>query len=331
MGVSRMNTGQPKTPPARPRTIAGSFPPFQVPEILSRTPKGGPPPDATVALSQDALTLLVQQALDKPVTGQNSGSWGPFVGGYSVNLSVSGGDVTLVDLGQQIRLDNVVVSGTFVLTIGLNLGAILPNICIPPSRACVSVFGHQVCTPQVCISWPTISVPLLPILIYPPIGLSVNFQVAAQQDGGNWDVILKVYPFSLLVDLTPSENTIIDGVEAAVRDTLGQIPLIGDLIDDLVDTVLNALRAVIDAILGDIEAFLKQLIILIDLFSPTVPFRVAQIPAIQKVIPAGGPGEAEVDLTIANVSTEINTPTPPPDPIPVPTPPPELVILVNFA
>ncbi len=324
-----MTSKQLRKPPTEPRTVAGPFSTVQVPKVFPSTPMVAPASDATVALSQDALTFLVQQALDKPVSGQNSGSWGPFVAGYSLNLNVSGGSITLVDLGQQIRLDSVVVSGIINLSVGINLGAILPSICIPPTRACVTLFGHQICTPQVCISWPTISVPLTPILV-PPIGLSVNFQVSAQQDGSNWDVILKVFPFSILVDLTPSVNTIIDAVESAVRNTLGQIPLIGNLIDDLVDGVLNALRAVIDAILAAIEDLLKQLIILIDLFSPTVPFRIAQIAATQKVLPAGGPGDAEVDLTISAVTPTIVTPTPPP-PLPNPAPPPELVIAVNFA
>jgi len=324
-----MTSGKIQKPRPHVGKAANPFANVQVPKVVPATPAIAPASDATVALSQDALTLLVQQALDKPISGQNSGSWGPFVAGYSLNLNVSGGAITLVDLGQQIRLDSVVVSGIINLSIGINLGAILPNICVPPSRACITLFGHQICTPQVCISWPTISVPLPPILV-PPIGLSVNFQVAAQQDGSNWDVILKVFPFSILIDLTPTVNTVIDAVEAAVRNTLGQIPGIGSLIDDLVDGVLNALQAVIDTILGAVEDLLKQLIDLIDLFSPTVPFRITQIPATQKILPAGAPGDAEVDLTISSITPVIVTPTPPP-PLPIPAPPPELVISVNFA
>lgn len=330
-----MSARPPRKTPRKPQTVTrpiakGVFSTVQVPKVFSVTPMTAPASDATVALSQDALTLLVQRALDKPLTGQNSGSWGPFVFGYSPNLSVSGGAITLVDLGQQVRLDSVVISGTIGLSIGVNLGAILPSVCIPPSRACINIFGHQVCTPQVCITWPTISVPLPPILIPLPIALSVNFQVAAQKDGSNWDVVLKVFPFSILIDLSPAVNTIVDAVESAVRNTLGQIPLIGSLIDGLVDQVLNTLKGIIDAILAAIEDFLKQLIVLIDLFSPTVPFQVAQIPATQKLLGAGGLGDNEVDLTVTGVTPAIVTPTPPP-PLPNPAPPPELVIAVNFA
>jgi hypothetical protein len=261
------------------------------------------PADATVALSQDALSLLVRRAIDKPIVAQSSGSWGPFVAGYDVNLNVAGGSITLIDLGPQIRLDGVVVWGVVNLTLGLDLARILPRVCIPPDRVCIPTPWGDVCTPQVCVSWPTISV-TIPVPI-PQVGLSANFQVAAQRDGDNWDVILKVFPFSILFDLSPTVNQIADAVKNVVHDTLGRIPLIGGLIEGLVDAVINALRSILVAVLGAITAFMKQLIILIDLFSPTIPFTVTQIPVRQRLLATGAPGDREVDLNVATLSPSV--------------------------
>jgi hypothetical protein len=138
----------------------------------------------------------------------------------------------------------------------------------------------------------------IPIPI-PRIGLSANFQVAAERNGGNWDVVLKVFPFSLVIDLRPFVDQIVDALRNVVHDTLGRIPLIGGMLEGLVDAVLNALRSVIDTILGAIVAFIKQVVVLIDLFSPTIPFKVTEIAAKQTLLAAGAPGDREVSLSIA--------------------------------
>src|SRR5882762_2610160 len=147
------------------------------------------PDDGTVAVSEAGLTKLVSRSIDKPITSSGSGSWGPFVASYSVNLDVSGGQVQMPDLGagnQIVRLTGVVVKGMVEGSIGLDLAQFLPHVCVPPFRLCIPSPWGDICTPQVCISWPTISVPI-PIPI-PPLGLSADFGVSAKQQGDNWQV-----------------------------------------------------------------------------------------------------------------------------------------------
>jgi hypothetical protein len=119
-------------------------------------------------------------------------------------------------------------------------------------------------------------------------------------------------------------NTIINSVEDVVNNTLGAIPLIGGLIAGLIDTVLNILRGVIDAILQSIADFIKALIILIDVFSPTIPFKITSFPARQTFIPAGSAGDGEVDLVISAVAATI----PPPDPGTLLSP--EIIVAIDF-
>ncbi|PJG50034.1 hypothetical protein CVM73_38520 [Bradyrhizobium forestalis] len=142
--------------------------------------------------------------------------------------------------------------------------------------------------------------------------------MTAKQKGAEWDVILGIYPFSLQIDFTPTIDITIDAVERVVHDVLGGVPLIGDLIEGLVDSVLNALRSVIRAILAGLHSFIQQIINLIDVFSPTIPYKVTSFPAKQIFLPASGPGDREVSLSISaiNQPTIIN---------------PEIVITANFA
>ena len=266
--------------------------------------------DGTLALSEAGLTILLQRALDGPQVANGSGSWGPFVASYNVNLNVSGGAVEIPDPtlpgGPVVRLSEVVVQGTVGGSVGLDLGAVLPAICIPPFKVCVPVdfWGDTVCLPQACVNWPTISIPI--IIPVPPLGLSLDFTIPTPyQDGDVWRIDLAAKVFSLVIDLTPSIDLIIDQAEAAVHDTLGQIPAIGDLIDGLVDTVLNALKSVINAVLAAISDLIEALVRLIDVISPSVPFHAFKLPITQKILAAGGPGDREVDLVISGLLAQL--------------------------
>jgi hypothetical protein len=264
------------------------------------------PADVTLAVSDAALTGLARQALDHPIAAHGAGTWGPFEAGYDVNLNVDGGKIVLVDLGQQVNLEEVSVWGQVNLRLGLNLGNVLPRICIPAQRYCVHTPWGDVCTPQACVTWPSISVTIpIPIL---RVNLSAFFQVAVEQSGNNWNVILKVYPLSIQIDLTPTINAILDRMKEYVRQVLGGIPLIGDLIAGFIDGIINTLRNVIVGVLNAISALIRQVIILIDLFSPTIPFKVASLPSRQIMIPAGDEGDGEVDLTIASVIATVADP-----------------------
>jgi hypothetical protein len=262
-------------------------------------------PDVTIAMSSDAAGRLIRAELDKPLVAQGSGSWGPFVAGYNVNLQVSGGTIQFIDLDSQISLQDVVVQGTVGASVGLNLANVLPHLCFPPVQVCANIpLIGQVCSPQYCVSWPTISVPItIPV---PPLGISAVFALSNKLNGNNWEIDLNVFPFSIQIDLTPSINAVIDAVESTLNGVLGNIPLIGGLISSLIDTVLNTLKGVIDSILGAISDFIRNMIYLIDLFSPTIPFHIADLPAVQRLLPAGSAaGDREVDLTISSLSSTI--------------------------
>lgn len=261
--------------------------------------------DATIAVSQGGVNQLVQDLLGSAhFTKSDSGSWGPFTASYSVTASVSGGTVELVDTPiQLIRVHDFNVSASASVSVGFDLGNILPQICIPPVQMCVDIpfIGH-VCTPQFCIPWPSVSVSLtIPL----SLNISADFGIAVRDGGSTWDVVLLVYPFSLVIDPTPTINAILSAVEAQVDSVLNGIPLIGSLIADLVNAVIGALQSVISAIAGAIDALIHEVILLIDLFSPTIPVTLISFQKVEVVLPAGGPGDPDVDITLASLTAQI--------------------------
>ena len=219
----------------------------------------------TVALSENGATNLLRGLLGGQAHGTSgSNSWGPFRMDYSANVQLSGGTIEIVDSPRDIfRVWNINAAGQIGLALIFNLGAILPRICIPPFQACVDIpFIGRVCTPQVCVTWPSVTVPInLPYTL----NISADFDVEVSQRGSFWDVNLLVYPLSLQVDLSPNAGVLVDTVRRYVRSVLEDIPLIGNLIAGLVDTVLGALSGLVSTIFSVLNQVVHKLILLLDI------------------------------------------------------------------
>lgn len=263
--------------------------------------------DATIAVSENGANTLMQKLIAlASISKSDSASWGPFTVGYNVNVALSGGTVELVNAPLNIvRLHNINVSGNVGAYFSFDLGNILPTICIPPFQVCVDIpFIGEVCTPQFCITWPSLTVPInLPF----SVNVSADFGVSVRSIGPNWEVDLLVYPFSLFIDLSPMASVILNAIENAVSNALSVIPGIGSLIADLINAVLSTLNGLISAILSAISSFIHDVILLLDLFSPTIPVPLLTFSKAQAILPAGFPmpPDPEVDLTIATLGADI--------------------------
>lgn len=260
--------------------------------------------DATVAVSESGVNQLVQDLLASAhFSKSDSASWGPFTVGYSVNASVSGGTVELIDTPVQlIRVHDFNVSVSVSVSLSFDLNNILPQICIPPVQICIPTPFGEICTPQFCISWPSVTVPLtIPL----SLNISADFGIQVRDGGSTWDMVLLIFPFSLVIDPTPTINAILDAVKNAVDGVLNGIPLIGPLIADLVNLIIGALQSVISLIAGAIDALIHEVILLIDIFSPTVPVKLLSFNKVEVIIPASGPGDPDVDLTLVSLTAQI--------------------------
>lgn len=264
--------------------------------------------DATVALSESGANTLMQGLISLAHTSaSDSATFGPFTVGYTANVALSGGTVSLLDAPvNRVRLNNVNISGSVGASFTFDLANILPQICIPPFKICVDIpFLGTVCTPQVCIPMP----PPLTVGVTLPfsVNASAEFGVSVQSVGSNWEVDLLVFPFSLSIDLSPSAPLIISAIQAEVSATLGAIPGIGSLLAGLVNTVIGALTGVLSGILSIISAFVNGVIMLLNLFSLTVPVPLLTFAKTQPFLPAGVPlaSDPEVDVTIPALAATI--------------------------
>jgi len=265
--------------------------------------------DATLAVSESGANHLMQGLIGlASIAKSDSGSWGPFSVGYDVNIHLAGGTVELVDAPSNlIRVHNVNVLGSVGVHFTFDLGAILPTICIPPFQICVDIpFVGRVCTPQVCIPWP----PPLTVSLSLPIAVtitSLDFGILVQSNPTTWVIGILVHPFSLAIDLSPEAGAITSAISAAVHSALSSIPLIGDLIADLIDIVLNALTPLLGAILSAISGFINAVLMLLNLFSLTIPVPLLTFDKTQPALPANFPmpGDLEVDINIASLSANI--------------------------
>jgi hypothetical protein len=262
--------------------------------------------DATIAISEGGTNKLLQDALSLAhANGSDSGTWGPFTVGYSVSVAASGGTVELVDSPVEvIRLHDVNITGSVGVSFDFNLGNILPRICIPPVRFCVRIpFLGRVCTPQFCIPWPHVNIsPTLPFAFK----FSADFDVKVMDGGSKWNIVLLVFPLSIVIDPSPMADLLLKAIKQAVHDALDPIPLIGGLIADLIDTVIGALQSVLDAIFQAIDVLIHAVVLLLDVFSPTIPFNLISFNKLQAFLPAGGPGDGEVDVTLTNLAARIS-------------------------
>ncbi len=111
--------------------------------------------DIIAAADQSAATTLLHDAETTLGTLSKSGAGGlsPFVAGYSATVSFSGGNVDLIP-PNVIQLSNCHVNYSLSLSFGLDLNDILPSFCLPQ----VCIFGW--CTPKICVSWPTVTIPV---------------------------------------------------------------------------------------------------------------------------------------------------------------------------
>src|SRR5579864_1110637 len=144
--------------------------------------------DATIAISEPGVNVVLQKAIALAHGSKaDSATWGPFQVGYSAAVALSGGVATLENApANKLDLTGLNVAGSVSAHFTFDLGLILPTICIPPFQVCIDIpFIGTVCTPQVCISWPSVTVGItLPFAF----GLDVSFGFRVDDLGSQWGI-----------------------------------------------------------------------------------------------------------------------------------------------
>jgi len=262
--------------------------------------------DATIAVSEPGVNVVLHKAIALARGSKSdSASWGPFQVGYSATIALSGGVATLENApANKIDLQNLNVTGSVSAFFSFDLGRILPKICIPPFQVCVNIpFLGRVCTPQICITWPSINVGVsLPFAF----GLDVSFGFRVDDLGSRWGIVLLIDPFSPRFDLSPMGAAIIAAIQNDVSNRLRQIPL-GRLLAGLVNTVIGAFSGVLSVVLGAFGGLLNLVLSLLDLLNVNIPFTLLTFDKTQTFVPVNVPliGDAPVNMNLAVLQAQV--------------------------
>jgi hypothetical protein len=244
-------------------------------------------PDIIAAADQTAATKLLHDAEATLGTLTKSGgsSFGPFVANYSASVSFSGGNVNLIP-PNIIELANCNVNYSLNFSFGLDLGSFLPSFCLPQ----ICIFGW--CTPKICITWPTVTIP---ISFSDSLTITGDFTVGAVLTPPNWVVTITIVSVPLL-QFGAGTAALLAVIAAAVTAAVIWVPFIGPFLAGLADLVIAAIGiAGITGLLGDI----------ITPFISGLTFSLPPQPQKMMVLPAGGPTDPEVDVTITALAAAV--------------------------
>ena len=242
--------------------------------------------DITLAADQAAATKLLhdaENALGTLSTGPQVGNLGPFSATVSATASFSGGAIDLI-APNIIRIANCNFNYTVNLSFSIDLNSILPHFCLP--QVCIPIpFDGEICTPKICISWPTITVP---VSFSDTITFTADFTLNAHLSGANWlvDVVIVGIP---ALDLSPAAAGILVAIGAALTPILLAIPFIGPFLAIAADAILAAIG--IAGLLGLLGPLLTP-------FVAGLTFQIYNQPKVFQVLPNSSAIDPAVNINL---------------------------------
>ena len=249
-------------------------------------------PDITAALDETGATTLVNRAETALGTVPAAGSspLGPFTATYSASASFSGGTVDLI-APDTIRLTNVTMNYSLSLSFSFDLSSIIPDFCLP--RVCIPTPWGRICTPTVCINWPTVTIPLS---YSDSLMFTADFQLATTLSGGEWKVeIVIVGVPSLTISTAAAAIVTLIGLAAAA--VLAPIPFIGPILAIAVAAIAAAIGiAGVTGLLGPILSG----------FVAGRRFEIDRRPQLFEVLPPSG-GDPAVNVVVDAVSAAVES------------------------
>jgi hypothetical protein len=180
-------------------------------------------PDIIAAADETAATNLIHAAETTlgTLSKSGSGSLGPFNTSWNASASFSGGMIDLI-APNVVRITNCQFNYALGFSFSFDLSNILPDFCLP--QVCIPIpFDGKLCTPKICINWPTITIP---ISHSGAINFTADFSLNAHLSGSDWliDVVVVGIPF---LQIGPAAAAILAAIGAAASLILLAVPFIG--------------------------------------------------------------------------------------------------------
>jgi hypothetical protein len=245
--------------------------------------------DLVAAVDETAANVLLHAAEAALGTRSTSGSssLGPFDVSYSAAVSFSGGTVRLVAPGT-VAIDDLRIDYSLSLTLSIDLSFLdfcLPRICIP------TPFG-DICTPKICITFPTISVP---VSFSDQAKVSGDFRLDVTLSSGEWVVDVVIQQVRA-IDLGTAATLLLTAIGTAISVALLAVPFIGPLLALAVGIITAAFG------IAEVTGLLAAVV---NVFLAGLRFEVYRHAQTFAALPAAGPFDPAVDVTLASVTAEV--------------------------
>ena len=234
--------------------------------------------------------LATTIAIIGPKTKSGAGTLGPFVANYSITGTLTSGNVDLIP-PNTIRIVDLRLDWSLSLSFGFDLSTILPDIHIP--QVCIDIpCVGEVCTPEISIDWPTITIP---VSFSDFLKTTADFQLAISLSGGKWKVEAVILAIPNL-QFGATTVALLAAIGAAATIVLLPIPFIGPFLALAVDAILAVIA------IGGVTGFLGPII---------TPFISGlRIPIYEQsqqfeVLPSTSAVDPKVDIVLDLVAAEI--------------------------
>jgi hypothetical protein len=248
--------------------------------------------EITAALDEQGANELLDLAIAAIGTQSKTGSGnlGPFLAEYTIQGTLTNGDVDLLP-PDTIRVVDLRLDWDLDFEFGIDLSTILPDFCLP--QVCVDVpCVGEVCTPSICVDWPTIPVP---VSFGDFLETTADFKLDVSLTGGFWRVRAVILGVPVL-QFGATSAALLVAIGLAATPVLLAVPFIGPFLAIAVNAILAAIAiAGVTGFLGPIiTPFVSGL--KIPLYNQAKQF---------EVLPADGPVDPKVDITLDQVTAVV--------------------------
>jgi hypothetical protein len=250
-------------------------------------------PEILLAADEPAATELLHdaEAALGTVSRSGSGSLGPFTANWSASAFLAGGTVDL-RTPNVIRVVNCELHYNLQFSFSFDLSSIIPDFCLP--QICIRIpFIGRVCTPTICINWPTITIP---VSFSDVVRFTADFTLNARLSGPTWliEAVIVGIPF---LQISAAAAAILAALGIAAAAILAAIPFIGVFLAAAVLAITAAIGiAGVTGLLGPI----------LGLFVSGLTFTIYRQPRIFNVLPASGALDPAVNIRLDRIAASVS-------------------------
>ena len=245
--------------------------------------------DIIAAADETAANTLLHaaEAAVGTLSKTGSGSLGPLGAGWGASASFTGGTVSLA-APDTVAIDDLQINYSLSLSLSIDLSFL--DFCLP--QVCIPTPWGDICTPTICINFPTIGVT---VPFSSSATLSADFGIVVHLTSGTWLVDVVIQDVRKL-DLGAAATALLTAIGVAISAAVAAVPFIGPLLSIAVAILTAAFG------LAEVTGLLGQIV---SLFVSGLTFNVYQQPQNFQVLPASGPFDPAVNVTLAAVTAGV--------------------------